>query len=122
MVTGKQAVDIVITTELIPGRPAPRLLTARDVAVVKPGVVIVDMAAVQGGNVGGTVPGRAVVTDNGVTITGYTDPASRLRGGVVARDPAMGSVLLYGDALQVVRDDDFAVKARRRPGLNGIRK
>ncbi|WP_369393306.1 Re/Si-specific NAD(P)(+) transhydrogenase subunit alpha [Streptomyces sp. CG1] len=71
-------VDIVITTALIPGRPAPSLLTARDVAVMKPGSVIVDMAAAQGGNVEGTVPGRAVVTDNGVTIIGYTDLASRL--------------------------------------------
>jgi NAD(P) transhydrogenase subunit alpha len=71
-------VDIVITTALIPGRPAPRLLSAEDVAVMKPGSVIVDMAAAQGGNVEGTVPGRAVVTDNGVTIVGYTDLASRL--------------------------------------------
>ncbi|MGW3065026.1 Re/Si-specific NAD(P)(+) transhydrogenase subunit alpha [Streptomyces sp. NPDC001130] len=71
-------VDIVITTALIPGRPAPRLLSAEDVAVMKPGSVIVDMAAAQGGNVEGTVPGRAVVTDNGVTIIGYTDLASRL--------------------------------------------
>ncbi|MGW0084971.1 Re/Si-specific NAD(P)(+) transhydrogenase subunit alpha [Streptomyces sp. NPDC003393] len=73
-----QDVDIVITTALIPGRPAPRLLTSRDVAVMKPGSVVVDMAAAQGGNVEGTVPGRAVVTDNGVTIIGYTDLASRL--------------------------------------------
>ncbi|MGW3175336.1 Re/Si-specific NAD(P)(+) transhydrogenase subunit alpha [Streptomyces sp. NPDC001153] len=71
-------VDIVITTALIPGRPAPRLLTARDVAAMKPGSVVVDMAAAQGGNVEGTVPGRAVVTDNGVTVIGYTDLASRL--------------------------------------------
>ncbi|CAL9643356.1 Re/Si-specific NAD(P)(+) transhydrogenase subunit alpha [Streptomyces sp. enrichment culture] len=71
-------VDIVITTALIPGRPAPRLLTAEDVAVMKPGSVIVDMAAAMGGNVEGTVPGRSVVTDNGVTIIGYTDLASRL--------------------------------------------
>jgi NAD(P) transhydrogenase subunit alpha len=71
-------VDIVITTALIPGRPAPRLLTAEDVAVMKPGSVIVDMAAAMGGNVEGTVPGRTVVTDNGVTIIGYTDLASRL--------------------------------------------
>ncbi|WNM33624.1 Re/Si-specific NAD(P)(+) transhydrogenase subunit alpha [Streptomyces sp. Li-HN-5-11] len=71
-------VDIVITTALIPGRAAPRLLTARDVAVMKPGSVVVDMAAALGGNVEGTVPGRAVVTDNGVTIIGYTDLPSRL--------------------------------------------
>jgi NAD(P) transhydrogenase subunit alpha len=71
-------VDIVVTTALIPGRPAPRLLTAEDVAAMKPGSVIVDMAAAMGGNVEGTVAGRAVVTDNGVTIIGYTDLASRL--------------------------------------------
>ncbi|MER5467751.1 Re/Si-specific NAD(P)(+) transhydrogenase subunit alpha [Streptomyces sp. NPDC002685] len=71
-------VDIVITTALIPGRPAPRLLTAEDVAAMKPGSVIVDMAAAQGGNVAGTVAGRIVVTDNDVTIIGYTDLASRL--------------------------------------------
>jgi NAD(P) transhydrogenase subunit alpha len=73
-----QDVDIVITTALIPGRPAPRLLTAADVAAMKPGSVIVDMAAAMGGNVEGTVAGRTVVTDNGVTIIGYTGLASRL--------------------------------------------
>ena len=71
-------VDIVITTALVPGRPAPRLLTEADVAAMKPGSVIVDMAAAQGGNVAGTVPGRAIVTDNGVTLIGYTDLPSRL--------------------------------------------
>ncbi|MER6362844.1 Re/Si-specific NAD(P)(+) transhydrogenase subunit alpha [Kitasatospora sp. NPDC001527] len=71
-------VDIVVTTALIPGRPAPRLLTAADVAAMKAGSVIVDMAAAQGGNVEGTVAGRTVVTGNGVTIIGYTDLASRL--------------------------------------------
>ncbi|MGY6019053.1 Re/Si-specific NAD(P)(+) transhydrogenase subunit alpha [Streptomyces spinosirectus] len=73
-----QDVDIVITTALIPGRAAPRLLTAADVAVMKPGSVIVDMAAAMGGNVEGTVAGRTVVTENGVTIIGYTDLAARL--------------------------------------------
>ncbi|MGW6915322.1 Re/Si-specific NAD(P)(+) transhydrogenase subunit alpha [Kitasatospora sp. NPDC054939] len=71
-------VDIVITTALIPGRTAPRLLTAEDVAAMKPGSVVVDMAAAQGGNVEGTVAGRTVVTANGVTLIGYTDLASRL--------------------------------------------
>ena len=71
-------VDIIITTALIPGRPAPRLVTAADVASMKAGSVIVDMAAIQGGNVEGTVPGEAVVTANGVTIIGYTDLAGRL--------------------------------------------
>ncbi|TSD64407.1 Re/Si-specific NAD(P)(+) transhydrogenase subunit alpha [Aeromicrobium piscarium] len=71
-------VDIVITTALIPGRAAPRLITAADVATMKPGSVIVDMAAAQGGNVEGSVPGERVVTDNGVIILGYTDLAGRL--------------------------------------------
>lgn len=71
-------VDIVITTALIPGRAAPRLLTAADVASMKAGSVIVDMAAAQGGNVEGSVPGEKVVTANGVTILGYTDLAGRL--------------------------------------------
>ena len=71
-------VDIIITTALIPGRAAPRLITAADVASMKPGSVIVDMAAVQGGNVEGSVAGERVVTGNGVIILGYTDLAGRL--------------------------------------------
>jgi H+-translocating NAD(P) transhydrogenase subunit alpha len=71
-------VDIIITTALIPGKPAPRLITADMVASMKRGSVIVDMAAANGGNVEGTVPGDAVVTDNGVTIIGYTDLPGRL--------------------------------------------
>lgn len=71
-------VDIIITTALIPGRPAPRIITAEMVASMKPGSVIVDMAAANGGNVEGTVKDQTVVTDNGVTIIGYTDLAGRL--------------------------------------------
>ncbi len=71
-------VDIVITTALIPGRPAPRLFTEEMVASMKPGSVVVDMAAANGGNVAGTVAGQKVVTDNGVTILGYTDLPGRL--------------------------------------------
>jgi H+-translocating NAD(P) transhydrogenase subunit alpha len=71
-------VDIIITTALIPGRPAPKLLTEDDVASMKPGSVIVDMAAGQGGNVEGSVAGERVVTDNGVVILGYTDLPARL--------------------------------------------
>ncbi len=71
-------VDIIITTALIPGRPAPRIITAEMVASMRPGSVIVDMAAQNGGNVEGTVKDQAVVTDNGVTIIGYTDLAGRL--------------------------------------------
>jgi NAD(P) transhydrogenase subunit alpha len=71
-------VDIIVTTALIPGRPAPRIITADMVASMKSGSVIVDMAAANGGNVEGTVKDEAVVTANGVTIIGYTDLAGRL--------------------------------------------
>ncbi|MEU0497068.1 Re/Si-specific NAD(P)(+) transhydrogenase subunit alpha [Mycobacterium sp. NPDC006124] len=71
-------VDIIITTALIPGRPAPRIITAEMVASMRPGSVIVDMAAANGGNVEGTVKDQSIVTDNGVTIIGYTDLAGRL--------------------------------------------
>ncbi|MEL0135171.1 MAG: Re/Si-specific NAD(P)(+) transhydrogenase subunit alpha [Aquiluna sp.] len=83
-------VDIIITTALIPGKPAPKLITAKDVSLMKPGSVIVDMAAAQGGNVAGSVAGKRVVTKNGVIILGYTDLPSRL--------PAQSSQL-YGTNL-----------------------
>ena len=73
-----RAADIVITTALIPGRPAPSLITAETVAGMANGSVIVDMAAANGGNAAGTVTDEKVVTDNGVTILGYTDLAGRL--------------------------------------------
>ncbi|MEN9781337.1 MAG: transhydrogenase subunit alpha, partial [Pseudomonadota bacterium] len=81
--------DIIITTALIPGKPAPRLITAEMVQTMKPGSVIMDMAAEQGGNCELTVPGEAVVR-HGVTIIGYTDLASRL---------AKQSSTLYGTNL-----------------------
>jgi NAD(P) transhydrogenase subunit alpha len=83
-------VDIVITTALIPGRPAPRLLTEEMVASMTSGSVIVDMAAAQGGNVAGSVADEIVVTANGVSIIGYTDLPGRL--------PAQASQL-YGTNL-----------------------
>jgi H+-translocating NAD(P) transhydrogenase subunit alpha len=83
-------VDIIVTTALIPGRPAPRLITADMVATMRSGSVIVDMAAANGGNVEGAVAGEMVVTDGGVTIIGYTDLAGRL--------PAQASQL-YGTNL-----------------------
>jgi NAD(P) transhydrogenase subunit alpha len=75
----KQAkdVDIIITTALIPGKPAPKLITAEMVKSMRPGSVIVDLAAEQGGNCELTVPGEVVVRE-GVTIIGYTDLPSRL--------------------------------------------
>ncbi|MFZ0485881.1 MAG: Re/Si-specific NAD(P)(+) transhydrogenase subunit alpha [Arenicellales bacterium] len=72
-----EEVDVIVTTALIPGKPAPKLITATMVQSMKPGSVIVDLAAEQGGNCELTEPGKAVVKD-GVTIIGYTDLASRL--------------------------------------------
>ncbi len=83
-------VDIIVTTALIPGRPAPRLITEEMVASMRSGSVIVDMAAAQGGNVAGSVPDEIVVTGNGVSIIGYTDLPGRL--------PAQASQL-YGQNL-----------------------
>ncbi|OIN93336.1 MAG: NAD(P) transhydrogenase subunit alpha [Comamonadaceae bacterium CG1_02_60_18] len=93
----KQAkeVDIIITTALIPGKPAPKLITAEMVQSMKPGSVIVDMAGEQGGNCELTEPGKAVVK-HGVTIVGYTDLASRL---------AKQSSTLYGTNLFRVTEE-----------------
>jgi len=82
--------DIIITTALIPGRPAPRIITAEMVASMRSGSVVVDMAAANGGNVEGTVAGEVVTTSNGVTIIGFTDLPGRL--------PAQASQL-YGTNL-----------------------
>lgn len=73
-----QDVDIIVTTALIPGKPAPRLITKEMVASMKPGSVIVDLAAQTGGNCELTVADQVTVTDNGVRIIGYTDLPSRL--------------------------------------------
>lgn len=70
--------DIVITTALIPGRPAPLLIDSKILKSMKHGSVVVDMAAEMGGNVEGTVPGEKYITENGVTIVGFTDLASRM--------------------------------------------
>ncbi len=70
--------DIVITTALIPGRDAPELWTKDMVESMKPGSVIVDLAAERGGNCKLTVKDEKIVTDNGVTIIGYTDFPSRM--------------------------------------------
>lgn len=70
-------VDIIITTAMIPGRPAPRLILKEHVAAMRPGSVVVDLAAESGGNCEVTVPGKASVYE-GVTVIGYTDFPSRL--------------------------------------------
>jgi NAD(P) transhydrogenase len=71
-------VDIVITTAMIPGRRAPILIDKAMVAAMKPGSVIVDMAAEAGGNCELTAPGESYISEEGVTIIGYTDLPSRL--------------------------------------------
>lgn len=73
-------VDIIVTTAAIPGRPSPKLITADMVATMRPGSVIVDLAALGGGNCELTRPGETYVTEGGVTIIGWTDLASRLPG------------------------------------------
>ncbi len=70
--------DIVITTALIPGRDAPKLWLADMVAAMKPGSVIIDLAAERGGNCDLTVPDQRVVSENGVIVIGYTDFPSRM--------------------------------------------
>ena len=97
-------VDIIITTALIPGRPAPRLITGEMVAAMTPGSVIVDMAASNGGNVEGAVADEKTVTANGVTIIGYTDLAGRL--------PAQASQLYGTNLVNLMKLHD----ARRRTG------
>ncbi|MFT3887763.1 MAG: Re/Si-specific NAD(P)(+) transhydrogenase subunit alpha [Arachnia sp.] len=73
-------VDIIVTTAAIPGRQSPRLITAEMVDSMRPGSVIVDLAAAGGGNCELTRPGESYVTDGGVTVIGWTDLASRLPG------------------------------------------
>jgi len=70
--------DIVITTALIPGRAAPVLVTAEQVATMKPGSVLIDLAVEAGGNVEGARPGEVVVTPNGVSIVGITNLPGRI--------------------------------------------
>lgn len=70
--------DVVITTALIPGRPAPRLVTAAHVASMKPGSVLVDLAIDNGGNVEGAKAGEIVTTANGVQIVGWSNLPGRI--------------------------------------------
>lgn len=75
-----KVVDIIITTAAIPGKPSPKLITKEMVDSMKPGSVIVDLAALGGGNCEYTVPGKVITTDNNVTVIGYTDLPNRLAG------------------------------------------
>jgi NAD(P) transhydrogenase subunit alpha len=89
-------VDIIITTALIPGRPAPKLITRQHVEAMRAGSVVVDLAAEQGGNCELTQPGKVVVSSNGVTIVGHTDLPSRL---------ASVASQLYGTNIAHLLDD-----------------
>jgi NAD(P) transhydrogenase subunit alpha len=112
---GKQ--DIVITTALIPGKPAPRLISDAQVATMRPGSVIVDVAASAGGNVEGTVSGQSV-QKHGVTIVG----AANLARGLAADSSALFARNLYNflnafwdkeQGRPVLPDEDEIVKAIR---------
>ena len=89
-------VDIVITTALIPGRPAPKLWPAEMVSLMKPGSVVVDLAAEQGGNCDLTQKGKVIESDNGIKIVGYTDFPSRM---------AAQSSTLYATNIRHMLDD-----------------
>jgi NAD(P) transhydrogenase subunit alpha len=109
--------DIVITTALIPGRPAPRLISDAQLATMRPGSVIVDLAAEAGGNVEGTVPGQTV-QKHGVAIIGAANLARTL----AADASALFARNLYNflsafwdkeQGRPVLPDDDEIVKAIR---------
>jgi NAD(P) transhydrogenase subunit alpha len=104
--------DIVVTTALIPGRPAPKLVKADTVAAMKPGAVIVDLAVEQGGNVEGSEAGR-IVAKNGVRIIGLTNlpalvatDASALYARNVLNYLALSLDLKTGE-FAVARDDEI---------------
>jgi H+-translocating NAD(P) transhydrogenase subunit alpha len=106
--------DIVITTALIPGRPAPRLVSAAHVAAMRPGSVILDLAVEQGGNVEGVRLGQAVVTANGVKILGLPNLAARVAvdaSALYARNLLAFAGLLVKDGALAPDYDDEILKA-----------
>ena len=106
--------DIVITTALIPGRPAPRLVTAAHVASMKPGSVLVDLAIDNGGNVEGAKAGEVVVTPNGVQIVGWTNMAGRIpadASALYARNLSAFVGLMVKDGTLAVDLEDEILKA-----------
>jgi NAD(P) transhydrogenase subunit alpha len=106
--------DIVITTALIPGRPAPVLLTAEHVASMKPGSVIVDLAVEAGGNVQGSKAGETVVTPNGVSIVGIANLPGRIAAdasSLYARNLTAFLDLILKDGAVVIDPEDEILKA-----------
>jgi NAD(P) transhydrogenase subunit alpha len=116
--------DIVITTALIPGREAPKLWLADMVGVMKPGSVIIDLAAERGGNCDLTVPDQRIVTANGVVVIGYTDFPSRMamqsstlyatniRHMVADLTPAKDGVIVHNMADDVIRGATVAFEGQ----------
>ena len=106
--------DIVVTTALIPGRPAPRLLSAEHVASMRPGSVIVDMAVEQGGNVAGSRPDETLTTEGGVTLVGFANLPSRIAAdatALYARNLLSFTGLLLKDGELAPDWDDEILKA-----------
>jgi NAD(P) transhydrogenase subunit alpha len=106
--------DIVITTALIPGRPAPKLLSEVHVASMRAGSVIVDMAVEQGGNVAGSRSGEAVATEGGVSIIGHPNLAGRVAAdasALYARNLLSFAGLLMKDGALAPDFDDEILKA-----------
>ena len=116
--------DIVITTALIPGRDAPKLWLADMVGVMKPGSVIIDLAAERGGNCELTVPDQRIVTANDVVVIGYTDFASRMamqsstlyatniRHMVADLTPAKDGIIVHNMADDVIRGATVAFEGQ----------
>ncbi|MDQ2871647.1 MAG: Re/Si-specific NAD(P)(+) transhydrogenase subunit alpha [Candidatus Eremiobacteraeota bacterium] len=111
MVDAIGASDVVVTTALIPGRPAPRLISEEAVAAMRPGSVIVDLAAEAGGNCALTQPGSTIVTANGVTVIGQTNLASTMpyhASQLYSRNVyALFGVLLKDGALNLDMNDEI---------------
>ena len=106
--------DIVITTALIPGRAAPVLVSAEQVASMKPGSVLIDLAVEAGGNVAGSKPGEVVTTANGVSIVGYTNLPGRIpsdASALYAKNLVAFTGLLIKDGALAVDLEDEILKA-----------
>jgi len=106
--------DIVITTALIPGRAAPVLVSAEQVASMKPGSVLIDLAVEAGGNVAGAKAGEVVTTANGVSIVGYTNLPGRIAAdasALYARNLAAFVGLMVKDGAVTLDLDDEILKA-----------
>lgn len=110
-----KAQDIVVTTAQIPGKKAPRIITADMIKPMKSGSVVVDLAAETGGNVEGSVPGESHVTENGVTLIGAQNPPSKLApaASLLYAKNLMNFVMLLIDKEKkafAVREEDDLVK------------